>query len=118
MSTHTRRTITRAAAWTMPVIAVAATAPAYAASALECAPTGYKKPGDGPHSKDYVLRPACNYDVVAVWIDGVLATRRPDGSWIVRNQPDSRRHLPVTIQTANGTDGPTMVAFPPGEDPK
>ena len=27
-----RRTVTRAAAWTVPVIAVAATAPAYAAS--------------------------------------------------------------------------------------
>lgn len=39
----TRRTITRGAVWTVPVIAVAATAPAYAASPCDCA--GFSIPG-------------------------------------------------------------------------
>lgn len=47
--TMTRRTLTRTAAWTVPVVAAAGTAPAFAASRL-CTPSAEcKKPGaDGP----------------------------------------------------------------------
>lgn len=113
-----RRTLVKGVAWSVPVVSMAATAPAFAASALGCTPTAYKKPGRGKNRKDYVLRPGCNYDVTCVWIDGKAATRRADGTWIVSDQPNSRAKLTVIIQTPNGRWGPTLVAFPPGEDPQ
>lgn len=114
MNAPTRRTIVRGAAWTVPIIATMGVAPAFAASAPICRPTGCKGPGDGGNTKDYYLTPGCDQTVTTVWIDNELATRLEDGRWKVTGKGDSRRDRPVRIvATAGDWSGP--VAFPPCE---
>lgn len=117
----TRRNIVRGAAWTVPVIAVAATAPAFAASPINCTPCGYKRPGYGTDSqtgkrlKDYVIDLNCiaTQDVTRVVIDGKDATKLWNNRWILRSQPDSRNKLFVQIFTADGGKWSGNVEFNP-----
>lgn len=125
-----RRTVVRGAAWTAPVLAVAAVAPAYAVSSpLLCAPTAVcKDPGKGSHTKDYEIRTNCTSsngsiakvevrdDKRRVWVD---ATFQPgSGTWIARGFNDSRRDRLVRITDTPSPDGTFnvqtfAVAFPP-----
>ena len=118
-----RRNIVKGAAWTVPVIAVATTAPAFAASALICNPTALcKGPGEGDNTKDYLIRANCTStggaivkvevydDKNAVWI---IATDNGDGTWLAAGFNDSRRNRQVRITDAAGQESTTTIPFPP-----
>ena len=119
----TRRTVTRGVAWTVPVIAAAVAAPAFAASQpLVCAPTAEcKEPGEGSNTKDYAVRTNCSTggeilgvrvfdDKREAWVEAGydIAT----GAWLARGFNDSRRDRLVEVRTAVETKTYT-VAFPP-----
>ena len=115
-----RRTVVRGATWTAPVVALSAKAPAFAASALLCRPTGCKLPGLGKYTKDYVIRPDCVSGVlksVEIYDDRnrrwVLAISRGDGSWITRGFNDSRRNRQVRLTSADGQQATYAIAFSP-----
>jgi len=114
-TTPTRRTLLRTAAWTAPVIGIAAAAPAFAASTVTCTPTGCKYPGDGPHTKDYVVSTNCatGQPITDVRIDGKPATRIDAGHWRLANQTDSEAWLPVKVTTTDGGTWSGTVQFKP-----
>lgn len=118
-----RRTIVKGAAWSVPIIAVAAQAPAFAASQpITCGPTAEcKLPGEGSNSKDYVVRLNCTsttpivkvevYDTKnKVWIEAV---DNGDGTWTAPGFNDSRRDRPVRLTDQYGQVQNYTVAFPP-----
>lgn len=119
----TRRNIVRGAAWSVPIIAVAAQAPAFAASQpIECAPTAEcKMPGEGSNSKDYVVRLNCTSttpitgvevfdDKQKVW---VAAVDNGDGTFTAPGFNDSRRDRQVRLTDQYGQQSIYNVAFPP-----
>lgn len=127
MSTDlTRRSLT---VWGLPAVMVASAAPAMAAtspSGPTCQPIAQcKLPGEGQHTKDYVILPNCTTGatVVAVRIYDdrnkrwIAATNEPEaGGWIARGFNDSRRNRQVEITTtASGVTATSVysVAFPP-----
>lgn len=72
MTQYNRRTVVRGAAWTLPVVAVGAQAPAYAAStdAPSVGPTtGCKTPGDpnGLNCQGYKIQVAFNFAGPYTW---------------------------------------------------
>ena len=118
-----RRTVTRTAAWTVPVIAVAVQAPAFAASQpLNCGPTAEcKLQGDGQNTKDYVIRTNCISTTpitqVEVYDDKkktwVSADANGDGTWTAYNFNDSRRTRQVRLTDKFGQQETYNVDFPP-----
>jgi hypothetical protein len=123
MTQTTRRTLVRGAAWTAPVIAVAAAAPAFAASQpITCAPTAEcKQPGEGSNTKDYVVRLNCTSTTPItkvevfdnkekVWIS---ASPNGDGTWTAPGFNDSRRDRLVRLTDKYGQEQTYTVAFPP-----
>lgn len=114
-----RRTLVKGVAWTMPVIAVAASAPAFAAS-NKCSPIAQcKEPGEGQNTKDYAILNNCvgnlDHTVATVTIDGRVATyEAATASWIVRGFKDSRAFRTVVLTFSDGSPTETHnVAFPP-----
>ena len=72
MSQYSRRTVVRGAAWSIPVVAVAANAPAFAASTNPPSVAGYtgcKTPGDpnGANCQGYLLNLTFNVDAPYTW---------------------------------------------------
>lgn len=120
--TSTRRTVLTAAAWTVPAIAVAKAAPAFATSitdppALKCEPVGHKLPGR-VRAHTYRLALGCGTGVraLAVWIGGQEATAHPtDGTWSVERR-DSRSTLDVHIVATGYAPWSGVVAFAPGHN--
>lgn len=128
MTEINRRNIVRGAAWSIPVIAVAATAPAFAASQpITCVPTAdCKFPGDGGNSKDYVLRTNCTSttpitkvevydnkggpDKKGAW---VVAKAETDGTYTAYEFNDSRRTREVRLTDKYGQTETYFVDFPP-----
>lgn len=121
----TRRSLVRGLAWTTPIIAVVACAPAYAASRpLDCAPTAEcKLPGEGGSStKDYRIRTNCSAasnpvvkvevydDVQEMWIE---ASRSVDGTFTAKEFNDSRRNRQVRVTDAFGQSQIYTIPFPP-----
>ncbi len=123
MTDMKRRTIVRGAAWTVPVIAVAATAPAFAASQpINCAPTAEcKQPGEGTNTKDYVVRLNCTSTTPITEVDvfdnktkqWIAAIDNEDGTWTAPGFNDSRRDRAVRLTDKYGQQQPYNVAFPP-----
>lgn len=119
----TRRSITRGVAWATPVIAVAATAPAFAASQpITCAPTAEcKLQGDGQNTKDYVIRTNCTSTTPIVKLevyDDKEKTWKPaqdngDGTFTAFDFNDSRRDRTVRLTDKYGQQKIYNVAFPP-----
>lgn len=119
----TRRSIARGAAWSVPVIAVAAAAPAFAGSQpIDCTPTAEcKLQGNGHNTKDYVIRTNCTSPTpiacVEVWDDKrkrwVRASNNGDGTWTAYDFNDSRRDRLVRLTDARGQQKFYNVAFPP-----
>jgi len=116
-----RRTIA-AGAWTIPVLAVSAPAPAFAASALICSPTAEcKQPGDGSNDKDYRIRTNClstGGAIVSVSVRDkheawVPAADQGDGTWLASGLDDSRRSRMVQITDGSGQVSETIIDFPP-----
>ena len=106
MST-TRRTIL----WTTPVVAVAATAPAFAASETACQPSGFKHPG-ATRAWAYELHPDCTSGTIeSVTIDGEPAEQRNSGWWVEFDNSRSTRTVVVKFTDGNHWTGP--VFFPP-----
>lgn len=99
MSAPTRRTVVRGAAWSVPVIALAAQAPAFAASGFTCSPSWCKK--QNRQNKDrwdftVYVNGTVNGKATnpgSVVINGKAATLRTDARGRVyfdlRNQPHS-----------------------------
>ena len=119
MSEYSRRTVVRGAAWSVPVIAVAAQAPAFAAS-RRCRPIAEcKDPGEGSNTKDYAVLTNCgtvvDTTVATVTIDGRLATYDAvTARYVVRGFRDSRAFRTVVITFNDGSEAETYnVAFPP-----
>ena len=116
MSEYSRRTVVRGAAWTVPVIAVAAQAPAFAAS-KRCQPFSQcKDPGDGSNTKDYEIFTNCggaDITVTTVTVDGEPAIKQPDGGFKVFNFKDSRAFRDVRICFTDRTCEDYTVAFSP-----
>lgn len=107
-----RRTILRAAAWTAPAVTLATAAPAFAVSCDEPrAPQVCKHPGEGKNTKDLYVR-WTDQDVVAVTIDGKVATLTSHG-WEVKGQKDSRNWHTVILFFASGETATYTLAFPP-----
>ena len=108
MNTPSRRTVLATAAWSVPAVALATAAPAFATSTTVplVAAKGCKRPGVGyyvqPHPRPGVM-------VLDVHIDGRKGTPTVHG-WEVLGVGDSRRHRAVTITTDEG-DWTGMVAF-------
>ena len=113
----TRRTIIRSAAWSIPAITAVSAVPAFATSgeAPVCDPKGCKFPGrsNKKHIKSYRLETGCGTaEVKSVTINGYTAEW--DGRyWWLRDQPNSKSPLPVSIQFANGTSWNGVVKFLP-----
>lgn len=118
-----RRTFTRGVAWAAPAIAIAATAPAYAASQnIDCGPTAEcKDPGEGSNTKDYRVRLNCTsttpitkvevFDTKEkVWIE---ATANGDGTYTAKEFNDSRRDRQVRLTDQFGQQKTYTVSFPP-----
>ena len=118
----TRRTFTRALAWTAPVVTLACAAPAYATShEPDCRVTAEcKRPGAGSNTKDYAIRTNCGTDesnitLVEVqqgqaWVE---ATKQPDGTYLAVGFKDSRSTRTVRITFAGGLVQAYTVQFPP-----
>lgn len=105
-----RRTIVRGAAWTIPVVSIAAAAPAFATSRFTCTPrfckTQNKKDSD---RWDFKVYPTCSSGTVAsVLINGKPATRRFDLKgrefWVLERQPHSYTFM-VRVTDSTGTVG-------------
>ena len=113
-----RRTLVKAAAWSVPAVTVVAAAPAFAASTTPtCKPTGCKFPGRSNKKKvkSYRLETGCGAEVKAVFIDGKSATW--DGRfWWLRDQSDSRSPLPVAIHFKDDTVWNGGVKFLPCDE--
>ena len=125
MTDFTRRTIVRGTAWTVPVIALAATAPAFATSQPICNVTAEcKEPGAGQNTKDYRIRTNCgtvdDARIENVWVfknesktDYIPGTLEDDGSYLAKGFKDSRAYRYVRIFFNDGTSIDYNVAFPP-----
>jgi hypothetical protein len=126
MTNTNRRTLVRGiayTAWTAPVILSATKVPAFAASALICAPTAEcKQPGEGSNTKDYLIRPNCTsvngtVTTVRVYDDKdkrwIVALDQGDGSWLARGFNDSRRDRAVEITDSAQQVMVYTIAFPP-----
>lgn len=120
--THSRRTIVRGAAWTVPVVAVATSAPAFAVSALVCSPTAEcKLPGAGQNTKDYTIRTNCasvggtitSVEVRNKFEEWVPAAPNADGTWTAAGFNDSRRDRLVRITDSSGQSTSSIISFPP-----
>lgn len=116
MTDFSRRTVVRGAAWTVPVLAVAAPIPAFAVS-KRCRPfSTCKDPGDGSNTKDYEVFTNCggaDLSVVSVTVDGKPATLQADGGYKVFNFKDSRSTRDVTICFTDQTCEDYTVGFAP-----
>jgi len=118
----TRRTVTRGVAWTVPVIAAAAAAPAFAASAPVCNPTAEcKLPGEGENTKDYAIRTNCVTGGAILAVDAfddnsqtwrIGAYDEAADAWVVPEFNDSRRTRTVRITTEGGVTI-SALHFPP-----
>ena len=106
-----RRTVARGALWTVPVVAVAAAAPAFAVS-QRCRPTGRCKNPGNPKDKSYVVVTNCGLydrDITAVTVDKIAAEPLEEngvqvpGQWIVPDFKDSRSQRDVTITYSDST---------------
>lgn len=120
MNKITRRSVT-AAAWTTPIVAMSAPAPAFAASQpLSCRPTARcKLPGD-PQDKSYVIEANCslsNGGIRSVEVQdrsgNWIPARLEDGAWVAPGFGDSRRDRPVRITDMSGLQETYIVSFPP-----
>lgn len=124
-----RRTVVRGAAWTAPVIAVMAAAPAYAAS-QDCQPEAKcKLQGEGQNTKDYLIATNCantggGIKRVEVYDDKnkswINATQQDGGDWLAEGFNDSRGHrfVRITSEGSNASSGDDYsmqytVRFPP-----
>jgi hypothetical protein len=118
MPTPTRRNIVRGAAWTVPVVAIAATAPAFAAS-QSCRPFAEcKKPGASQdNTKTYVVVTNCGAssgNVVSITVDGQPTTPLGDGRFETIEFKDSRNYREVVVTFNDGRPAETYtVPFPP-----
>lgn len=123
MGLTSRRTVVQGAAWTVPVIAIAATAPAFAASqSIDCSPTAEcKLPGEGSNTKDYVVRLNCTSTTPIVTVEvfdtkekvWIAAVDNGDGTWTAPGFNDSRRDRQVRLTDKYGQQRIYVVAFPP-----
>lgn len=118
-----RRTVVRGAAWTVPVVAVAAAAPAFAVSRPVCNVTAEcKLPGEGSNTKDYAIRSNCgaddsNIESVLIYTDtnntkSIDAVLQGDGTFLAKGFKDSRAYRTVQI-TFNTGPQTYNVYFPP-----
>lgn len=117
MTNLNRRTIVRGAAWSAPVIAVAAAAPAFAAS-QRCRPYAEcKRPGASQeNTKTYVIVTNCGGSdpfVASVTVDGEPTTFLSDGRFETAEFGDSRNFREVVITFTDGTTEKSTVPFPP-----
>lgn len=123
MTELNRRNVVRGAVWTTPVVMIAATAPAFAASQpINCAPTAEcKQPGDGQNTKDYTIRTNCTSTTpitcVEVYDDKekkwIQAEPQRDGTFTAYDFNDSRRDRTVRLTDKYGQVKIYNVAFPP-----
>lgn len=118
MTDMTRRTVVRGTAWTIPVIAIAATAPAFAVS-QRCKPVPQcKNPGDGQNNKTYYILAGCganDSNIDHILVDGKPTEYIPEnGQYETINFKDSRNFREVKIFFKGETTPETYtVAFPP-----
>lgn len=125
MNTMNRRSVVRGTAWSVPVIALAATAPAFAVSRPICNVTAEcKEPGAGQNTKDYRIRTNCGFDdsrIESVVVfknesktDFITAEPQGDGTFLAAGFKDSRAYRYVRITFNDGTaNSDYNVAFPP-----
>ena len=117
MSTYSRRTLVRGAAWSVPVIAVAAPIPAFAAS-LSCQPFAEcKKPGASQDTtKTYVINSNCgavDNNITSITVDGTPTTLLSTGRYETEEFGDSRNFRQVVITFSDRPTETYTVAFPP-----
>ncbi|WP_224276165.1 hypothetical protein [Nocardioides lacusdianchii] len=118
MANYTRRTVVRGAAWTVPVIAVAAPIPAFATS-LSCRPFAEcKKPGASQdNTKTYVINSNCgtlDNNIASVTVDGKDTTFLSAGRYETVQFKDSGNYRDVVITFTDGTiEEYKKVPFPP-----
>lgn len=118
MTNMTRRTVVRGTAWTVPVVAVAATAPAFAAS-QRCRPYAEcKKPGESTDStKTYIVASNCgaaDQAVTVVTVDGKETTPLGGGRFETVEFKDSRNFRDIRVTFSDGTSEEYLnVPFPP-----
>ena len=121
-TSSTRRTVLRAAAWSAPAVVIATAAPAFAASTPGnpdvpvCVPKGCKFPGrsNKERIKSYRLAPGCLDEMIeSVTINGKPAVPDGRGNWWLRDQPNSKSPLPVTIHFVDGQEWIGTVKFLP-----
>lgn len=107
----TRRALVRGAAWSVPVISLAAAAPAFAASPVMCQPIGCRY-GSG-NDKDFILDINCSttQPVVSVTINNKTATRIYGEWWALYDQRNTSDKLAVKITTADGGTHQSVVTF-------
>lgn len=107
MATHTRRTIAKGAAWTVPIIAIGAAAPAMAASPpddpcqLVILPGSFKCCANGPDKTMYLelqlgYSGICNEGEPVCVTDVLLSNGQPIGVKTINGQPLSQGCVLVT----------------------
>ena len=116
-----RRSILKAAAWSVPAITIAKATPAFATSGTpSCTILGWHKDaGEGQADKDYYVVATCvDGDILSIHIyDDVnqvwrLAERLSDDTWVAYGFNDSRNKRRVKV---NGSDE-VLVSFPPKKE--
>lgn len=117
MTDMKRRSVVRGAAWTIPVIAVASAAPAYAAS-QSCRPFAEcKKPGSSQDKdKTYVVNSNCgatDNNIVSVTVDGQPTTPLSNGRFETVEFGNSRNFREVVITFTDRAAETYTVPFPP-----
>lgn len=117
MSNYSRRTVVRGAAWSVPVIAVGAPIPAFAAS-QSCRPFAEcKKPGSSQdNTKTYIVNSNCGIadpNVSSITVDGQPTTPLGDGRFETVEFGDSRNFREVIITFTDRPAETYTVPFPP-----
>ena len=120
MTDMKRRTVVRGAAWTVPVVAVATTAPAFAVS-KSCRPYAEcKKPGSSQDKdKTYIVNSACgaaDNNIKSVTVDGKPTTLLSTGRFETEEFKDSRNFREVVIEFTDRASETYTVGFPPCKD--
>lgn len=118
MDNPTRRTVAKGVAWTVPVIATVAAAPAYAVS-LSCRPFAEcKKPGAGSNAKTYIVNSNCgtsSSNVLEITVDGQPTLPLGDGRFETIEFGNSKNFRDVVVVFNDGRPNETYnnVPFPP-----